>query len=142
MIIKINKKQMKNANGLLSRINNLPISNKPVGFLVLISFFFSLSFYSCKKTGPAEALVSVRDSSGKAISGATVILRQDTVVSQQTQVKANIYQEKVSDLEGNAFFTFQWEAVLNLEVSKGTLEETDYIRLEQSKTVEKTVVLK
>lgn len=115
---------------------------RPVVLLVALALFFSIGFFSCKKTGPAEALVSIRDSSGKSVPGATVILRQDTVVSAQTGVKADIYEKKVTDSQGDAFFSFKWEAVLNVEVSKGTLTASDYIRLEQSKTVNKTVVLK
>lgn len=115
---------------------------KNVVWLVVLSSFFSINFYSCKKTGPADALINVVDSSGKAIRGATVILKQDTVVNTSTGVKADIYQEKITDSEGNAFFSFKWEAVLNVEVTKGTQTETDYIRLEQSNTVEKQVILK
>jgi hypothetical protein len=111
-------------------------------FLLMPAFFKLTGIFSCKKTGPAEAMITVLDTNHKSVSGATVILRQDTVVNATTGVKANIYQKKVTDHEGNAFFSFQWEAVLIVEVSHGTLTESDYIRLEQSKTIDKTVILK
>lgn len=97
---------------------------------------------SCKKTSPAEALITIKDTLGKAVSGAKVVLRQDSVINQTTGVQANIYDEKVTDLNGQSHHEFKWEAVLNVEVSKGSVSEHDYIRLEQSKTVEKTIILK
>lgn len=113
----------------------------------LLALFFSATllvaaFGSCKKTSPAEAVITVRDDAGKAVSGAKVVLRQDSVVNQATGIQANIYDEKVTDLNGQSKHEFKWEAVLNVEVSKGALTEHDYIRLEQSKTVEKTIILK
>ena len=97
---------------------------------------------SCKKTSPADAMVTVVDSLDRPIKGAKVILRQDSVVNPLTNIKAAIYDEKVSDINGNTFHSFKWEAVLNVEVTKGNLKVLDYIRLEQSKRVNKTVVLK
>ena len=108
----------------------------------LLLVFLTVVTISCKKTSPADALIAVRDTNGKAVSGATVVLKQDTVVNANIGVVADIYEEKVTDSEGNAFFSFKWEAVLNIEVTKGTLIETDYIRLQQSKTVEKQIILK
>ncbi len=119
---------------------------KPAGYslftVLSILSIMILMTWSCKKTTPAEALISVRDTNGKAVSGATVVLKQDTVVNSTTGVKADIYEEKTTNSEGQAFFSFKWEAVLNVEVTKGTLVETDYIRLQQSKTVEKEIILK
>ena len=102
---------------------------------------FTLS-QSCKKTTPAEANVSVVDSLNRPVGGATVVLRQDSVVNPNTGVRANIYQEQRTGGDGNAHFTFDWEAVLNVEVTKDALSAKDYIRLEQSKTVTKQIIIK
>ena len=107
-------------------------------FLVMI-FLFSLS---CKKTKPAEANVSVVDTLNRPVGGATVVLRQDSVINPNTGVRANVYQEQRTAGDGNAHFTFDWEAVLNVEVTKDALYAKDYIRLEQNKTVSKTVIVK
>jgi hypothetical protein len=53
-----------------------------------------------------------------------------------------LFKEALSTGTGEAFFEFKWEAVLNVEVSKDVLSAKDYIRLEQSKEVRKTVVIK
>jgi hypothetical protein len=98
--------------------------------------------WSCKKTGPAEAVITVQDSLGAPVAGAKVVLRQDSVVNPNTGVRADIYQEAVTSSGGQAFFKFELEAVLNIEVSKDSITENDeYIRLEQNKTVNKIVVL-
>ena len=117
------------------------ISLKTILILLCIFTVFSV-FYSCRKKGPADALITVTDSLGKPVQGATVVLRQDSVISPTTGAQANVHQEGTTDLDGQATFSFALEAVLNLEVSKGALYVRDYIRLEQSKQVEKTVILK
>lgn len=97
---------------------------------------------SCKKTSPANAQITVVDSLNKPVKGAKVVLRQDSVTNPGTGVKADIYDEKISDIYGNTHHSFKWEAVLNVEVTYGKIKTLDYVRLEQSKTVDKTIVLK
>ena len=107
--------------------------------LIMMIILFS---FSCKKTTPAEANVTVVDTLNRPVGGATVVLRQDSVRSTTTGVQANVYQEQHTSSDGNAHFEFEWEAVLNVEVTKDALSAKDYIRLEQSKTVTKTVIIK
>ena len=109
---------------------------------LLPSLFVGMLLWSaCEKSGPAEAVITVTDSLGKRISGAVVILRQDSVVNPTTGAQAVINEQKLSDGSGQAIFTFKMEAVLNVEVDKGTLSGRDYIRLEQDKQVTKTVII-
>ena len=107
-------------------------------FLIL-----TLAFnWNCKKTGPAEAVITVKDSLGKPVAGAKVVLRQDSVVNPTTSIRANIYQEKTTASTGEAFFSFELEAVLNIEITKDAFTRSDeYIRLEQNKTVRKTIAI-
>jgi hypothetical protein len=113
---------------------------RPFAFAAACAALFS--FTACKKTEPAEALVYVVDSLGAAVPAARVVLRNDSVTSPTTGAQAIVYQEGVTDGAGQAYFIFEHEAVLFVEVTKGALFERDYIRLEQSKQVDKTVVLK
>lgn len=108
--------------------------------LTLFASFVMAS--SCKKVSNAEAIVTVVDSLGNPLKGATVILSQDTVVNPSTGVRADINESEVTDSYGNAFFSFKWEAVLNVEVKKGSYKAIDYITLKQSERVDKTIVLK
>ncbi len=110
--------------------------------LIICSLLTGLIFLttSCKKTKPCDAIITVKDTLGKPVVGAKVVLRQDSVV--KNGVRANIFDEQTTSGNGEAFFTFQWEAVLNVEVTYLTQSAKDYIRLEQSETVRKTVILK
>jgi hypothetical protein len=110
-------------------------------FILLIAIT-AVTASSCKKTKPCKAIITVVDSLGDPVAGAKVILRQDSVVNAQTGVRADLYQEQFSAGTGEAFFEFEWEAVLNVEISKDALTAKDYIRLEQSEEIRKTVVLK
>ena len=82
------------------------------------------------------------DSLGHPVPAAKVVLRQDSVVNPQTGIRADVFDEEFTASNGEAIFKFQWEAVLNVEVTSLTLSAKDYIRLEQSETVRKTVVVK
>lgn len=109
--------------------------------LFIAGLFCIVAVSSCKKTGPAEALIIVKNVSGGRVQGATVVLRQDSVINSGTGVQANINQSKVTDYNGEALFEFKLEAVLNLEVTFDTFMVRDYIKLEQSEQVSKEVVL-
>jgi hypothetical protein len=110
--------------------------------ILFIAGLFCLAFVpSCKKTGPAEALIIVKDLAGKRVQGANVVLKQDSVINPGTGVQANINQSKVTDFNGEAFFEFKLEAVLNLLVSYDTFLVKDYIKLEQSEQITKEIVL-
>ena len=110
-----------------------------------IYFLFALAITfgpACKKTTPAEAIVTVKDVQGNIVSGARVVLRQDSVVNSTTGVRADVFQEQTTSSTGEAFFSFELEAVLNCEITKGAITNNDeYVRLEQNETVRKTIVL-
>ncbi len=113
-------------------------------YLIILSLAIAglLAVSSCKKTEPCEAIITVVDTLGRPVPAAKVVLRQDSVVNPQTGVRADIFDEEFTTSNGEAIFKFQWEAVLNVEVTSLTLSAKDYIRLEQSETVRKTVVVK
>ncbi len=115
---------------------------KAMKYILMVMMLVPVVFTACKKSGPAEAIITVIDSTGKRVAGAVIVLRQDSVTNPTNNVQASINQQQVSDAVGQAFFTFKLEAVLNVEVSKGNLTARDYIRLEQSKQVTKTVIVR
>jgi hypothetical protein len=124
------------------KISQIDRKMKAFKFLLFALVVASAAFSSCKKSGPAEAMITVVDSTGQRISGALVTLSQDSVINPVNNVQASANQVKQSDAAGQAFFSFKLEAVLNVEVVKGTKVAKDYIRLEQSKTITKTVVIR
>ena len=98
--------------------------------------------WSCKKSGPAEAIITVKNSGGQNVAGARVVLRQDSVTNTVTGIRADIYQEQTTGSTGDAIFSFDNEAVLNIQVTKDSISNDDeYVRLEQNKTVRKTVII-
>jgi hypothetical protein len=112
--------------------------------LVLFAISFVLiPFLSCKKAaGPAECVITVVDSTGKRIANALVILHQDSVVNSTNGSQAVIREEGTTDAVGTVHFSFKLEAVLNVDASKGTRSGKDFIRLERSETVSKSVVIR
>lgn len=109
-------------------------------FFIIIGTLNSVS--SCKKDGPARAEITVVNASGVPIAGATVLVHQDTIKSPVTGAQAVISDVQTTDSDGKSLHEFPLEAILNIDVSSGKLKASDYIRLEKSKTVIKTVVLK
>ena len=97
---------------------------------------------SCKKSGPAEAIITVHNSLGSPVAGVLVVLRQDSVVNPTTGIQASVIQQNTTDFSGTASFSFELEAVLNVEVSKDTLKVRDFIKLQQNDIVAKTIILK
>jgi hypothetical protein len=106
--------------------------------MILASFAF-LTFFSCKKSGPTVAIITVLDSVGRPVGNANVRLWQDTSHSQHTGVQSNINVSKTSDGSGKAQFEFELEAYLNIEAVKGSDSAKGFIRLVQHETESKTV---
>lgn len=115
---------------------------KVTRYLLPLLFIAGLALSACDKQGPAEAIVLVVDSVGKRVPGALVVLRQDSIVNPTNGVQATVNEQRITDAAGQATFSFKLEAVLILEASKGTLEGRDFIRLEQSEQVNKTVIIR
>ena len=112
-------------------------------FILFLSVFGALSLtFSCKSEGPARAEITVVNATGNPVEGVTVILHQDTLKSPVTGAQSNISDVQTTDADGKTSHEFSLESILNVDVSKGKLKISDYIRLEKSNTVSKTVILK
>ena len=120
------------------------MNKQKLSFLIpsLLISLLVVSTFSCKKEGPCKATITVVDSLERSVAGAKVILRQDSVVNPNTGAQAYIHQEGTTSASGTVSFEFDKEAVLNIEASKGDMFGRDYIRLEQSGTVTRTVKIK
>src|SRR5690349_13045011 len=115
-------------------------SRKFSGITIMIVFLFtSLGFFACKKGGDTKAVITVKDSAGALISGASVTLWQDTTVSSTTGAHSNLRVTKLTDASGNAEFIFALEAYLNITAVKDNDSALGFVRLEEHKTVTKTV---
>ena len=99
----------------------------------------SLALFSCKKGGETKAIISVKDASGALVSGASVTLWQDTTVNSTTGAHSNLRVTKMTDASGSAEFIFALEAYLNITAVFENDSALGFVRLEQHKTVTKTV---
>ena len=107
---------------------------------ILLSLLFAgLTFSSCKKTGPTNAVIHVKDSVGGPAAGATVTLWQDTSTSTQTGQQSTIRVTRIADASGRADFEFALEAYLNIIAAKNGDTARGFIRLKVHETVDKTV---
>lgn len=118
---------------------NLKRSNGQWLAIGMLACFAILTFFSCKKSGPTIAIITVVDTIGRPVANVNVRLWQDTSHSQQTGVQSNINVSKMSDGSGKAQFEFDLEAYLNIEAIKGNDSAKGFIRLTEHETEEKTV---
>ena len=102
---------------------------------------FIPAFFSCKKDDPTKAIITVLDTNGVPVVGATVAVFDTTSVQQQYGTKAKIFDWKISDGSGKTEHTFKWEAFLFVSAIRADSSDTavGYVRLEYQKTVESTV---
>ena len=108
-----------------------------IGFVLFVCI--SLVFFSCKKGGDTKAIITVKDATGGLVSGASVTLWQDTTVSSTTGAHSNLRVTKLTDASGNAEFIFALEAYLNITAAFENDSALGFVRLEEHKTVTKTV---
>jgi hypothetical protein len=105
---------------------------------VIFIAFVALNFEACKKASPTEAEITVLDSTGKSLAGATVYIN-----SKNNTPPGTVEDTKVTDNRGKTFHTFENEAILQVEVSKSysgiNLSGYAILRLEEGKKVDLTI---
>ena len=115
--------------------------------LKITAFLFSLiiiatSFSSCTKDSDTIGIIKVVNSSGQAMSGVTVVLNQQNTIPGTDPIE-NLKQTKTTDANGKASFTYRYESILDVNVSKisnnDTYSGSGVIRLLRGKTEQITV---
>jgi hypothetical protein len=119
---------------------------------------FALAF-SCKKDKAPKAKITITDSTGTAVSGATVVIT--CIQRPEEKRECNVADTQTTDGVGAAEFEFKNPAVLSIygfkadvivkdtgtfpnigQITIGdTLCGTDYITLEMNEVTEKTLVI-
>ena len=116
-----------------------------ISFLFAFSIaFFTTTFSSCKKANDTIGIIIVKDSNGNTVSGATVILHQDGLISPQgNSTNSELRKTSFTDSNGRAEFTYQLEAIFQVNVEKvdgnNTYSGSNIIRLLKEKTVTQIV---
>ena len=115
--------------------------------LKITAFLFSLiiiatTFSSCAKPEDTIGIIKVVNSSGQAMSGVTVVLNQSNTIPGTDPID-NLSQNKKTDVNGKATFSYRYEAILDVSVSKTSGNDTysgsGVIRLLRGKTEQITV---
>ena len=122
---------------MLNRISKTAIS----GVFTLV---FLISFVSCEKAKDTIGVIVVKDSEGNTVSGATVVLHQDGLISQQgSATLTELRKTDVTDANGRAEFTYALEAIFQVDVEKidgnNIYTGSNIIRLLKEKTVTQVV---
>ena len=82
-----------------------------------LSVFTLFMGTSCKKEKPGKAVITVLDSLNQPVYGATVNLNSDN-----NPEPGIVKDKKLSDNNGKTYHEFPLDCILQVEVSKGTLE--------------------
>ena len=116
---------------------------KPV-LLGVFALVLTSSITSCQKAKDTIGVIIVKDINGNTVAGATVVLHQDGMTSPQGEdTNPAIKKDDVTDANGRAEFTYELEAILNVDVVKtegnNVYTGSNIIRLLKEKTVTKVV---
>jgi len=121
---------------------------KYTAFIISGALLFSLAFImiSCEKETKCIASIKCTDSTGVALANADVLLFALVKNSAGVTYTADITANGLSDANGDVSFTFELPAIYDikatLESNSQTLIGNGIIKLEEGKTIQKTIKLK
>ena len=115
------------------------------GLIGVFALVMIVTIASCQKEKETIGIIIIKDSNGAVVANADVKLYPDSTISSggfypdQSLTKG----PKKTDANGQAEFTYELEAILNIEATKEegnlTLTGVNIIRLLKGKTVTKVV---
>jgi hypothetical protein len=115
-------------------------------FAAFVLAGISLTSASCHKDTDCRALISCVDTLGRPVGNADVLLYAPVKPDGKTTYTADVKANGTTDSDGQVKFTFQLPAIFDIRatsvVGTRTLVGLSVIKLEEGKTVEKTVTLK
>jgi hypothetical protein len=116
------------------------LRNSPFSTILTIILF--LFVVSCNKDQTCRAQIIVVDINGIAVSGATVKLY---IPASTGLTNTNVESIKTTNANGLAEFAYKDPVILNIKATtispKKINDTTDIIKLDRSKTVQKTVII-
>ena len=112
-------------------------------FTTILAFAIILGVStSCQKNTDCKLTITTVDSSGNYLAGASVKLYANVKTSSGATVEADLKAEGISDGGGSSVYTFKLPAILDIKATLGNKSGVGIIKLEEGKTVEKTVTVK
>lgn len=117
-------------------------------FLIALAIFGVgfLFITSCKKKTDCIANIICNDSTGVGMSGATVYLYANVKTPVGGTITADLRATGITDASGRVSFTFKLPAIYDVKalktVGSASMQGISIIKLEEGKSVEKTVVVR
>jgi hypothetical protein len=113
--------------------------------IALVIAFFATTLSSCQEESPTRAIITVVDSDGApAYDVCTVILSQDGLINSAGN-ESNVSKSKRTSSNGTVEFEFVNEAILNVEATYVTGNDTytaeSVIKLVREELVRKTITV-
>lgn len=98
---------------------------------------------SCEKKTDCKLTITTVDAAGVSLSNLKVKLYANVKTSSGSTVEADLKAEGISDASGKSTYSFKLPAILDIRaIGTGSMIGTGIIKLEEGKSVEKTVVVK
>ncbi len=97
---------------------------------------------SCQKNTDCKLIITTVDSVGNSLANASVKLYANVKTSTGSTVEADLKAEGVSDGAGTSSYTFKLPAILDVKGILGNKSGVGIVKLEEGKTVEKTIKVK
>lgn len=117
-----------------------------INFIIAFGIaFFVTTLSSCQEESPTRAIITVVDSEGSpAYDVCTVVLSQDGLINSAGN-ESNVSKSKTTSSNGTVEFEFVNEAILNVEVTYNTGNDTysaeSVIKLVREELVRKTITV-
>ena len=113
--------------------------------MVFVIAFFATTLSSCQEESPTRAIITVIDSDGApAYDVCTVILSQEGLINSAGN-ESNVSKSKTTSSNGTVEFEFVNEAILNIEATYVTGNDTytaeSVIKLVREELVRKTITV-
>lgn len=98
---------------------------------------------SCQKKTDCKLIVKTVDEAGLPVAASAIKLYANVKTSSGATVEADLKAEGLSDGGGSSTYTFKLPAILDVKATgPGTLTGVGIVKLEEGKTVEKTITVK
>ena len=98
---------------------------------------------SCEKKTDCKLNITTVDAQGMALSNVKVKVYANVKTASGSTVEADLKAEGVSDGSGTSTYTFKLPAILDIRAAgTNSMTGTGIIKLEEGKTVEKTITVK
>jgi hypothetical protein len=111
-------------------------------FVLGLTSVIGFSISSCGKKTDCTAVIYTKDSVDMPISGARVLLFANVKTATGGTITADLKADGVTDESGRVSFVFKLPAIYDIKASVGTYSGAGIVKLEEGKSVDKTITLR